>query len=101
MAEMNVNPVEGNYIIYRNRPMVREDNVVCYGNLDEKYILQLVIMTEKKFKESVVPDKVAVQLMSTDKSLSPSEHIVKQSLQDGLSNALDLGITWLERALAK
>jgi len=97
MAESNVN---GKYIIYKNRPMVREDNIVCYGNMDDKYILQLVIMTEKEYNGNTVPDKVVVQIMSTDKSLSASQRIVKQDLKDGFSNALELGIIWLERYLA-
>lgn len=97
MAESTVN---GSYIIYKNRPMVREDNIVCYGNMDDKYILQLVIMTEKEFKGNTVPDKVVVQIMSTDKSLSESQRIVKQDLKDGFYNALELGIIWLERYLA-
>lgn len=97
MAESTVN---GSYIVYKNRPMVREDNIVCYGNMDDKYILQLVIMTEKEFKGKTVPDKVVVQIMSTDKSLSESQRIVKQDLKDGFYNALELGIIWLERYLA-
>lgn len=97
MAESTVN---GSFIVYKNRPMVREDNIVCYGNMDDKYILQLVIMTEKEFKGKTVPDKVVVQIMSTDQSLSESQRIVKQDLKDGFYNALELGIIWLERYLA-
>lgn len=96
MAESTVN---GSFIVYKNRPMVREDNIVCYGNMDDKYILQLVIMTEKEFKGNTVPDKVVVQIMSTDHSLSESQRIVKQDLKDGFYNALELGIIWLERYL--
>lgn len=97
MAESTVN---GSYIMYKNRPMVREDNIVCYGNMDDKYILQLVIMTEKEYMGKIVPDKVIVQIMSTDPSLSESQRIVKQDLKDGFYSALELGVIWLERYLA-
>lgn len=91
MAESTVN---GTYMIYKNRPLVREDNIVCYGSMDEAYFLQLIIMSEKDFKGTVVPDKVVVQIVST-----ADKKVVKQDLKDGFYNALELGIIWLERQL--
>ncbi len=91
---------EGSVILYKNRPMVREDNIICYGNMEDKYILQLIIMTEKEYNGSKVPDKVVVQILNTDKSLPGSQRVVKQSMQDGFSNALELGVIWLERYLS-
>lgn len=91
MAESTVN---GTYMIYKNRPLVREDNIVCYGSMDEEYFLQLIIMSEKEFKETTVPDKVVVQIVST-----ADKKVVKQDLKDGFYNALELGIIWLERQL--
>ena len=81
MAESTVN---GTYMIYKNRPLVREDNIVCYGSMDEEYFLQLIIMSEK----------VVVQIVST-----ADKKVVKQDLKDGFYNALELGIIWLERQL--
>ena len=37
--------VDGDFVLYRNRPIVREDNVICYGNLTDKYILQWYYIT--------------------------------------------------------
>ncbi len=97
MVESNVN---GSYIMYKNKPLVREDNIICYGDMEEKYILQLIIMTEKEQNGKKVPDKVVVQLMSTDKTLSQSQRVVKQDLKDGFKDAFELGLIWLERYLA-
>ncbi|MBE6599002.1 MAG: hypothetical protein E7638_06130 [Ruminococcaceae bacterium] len=97
MADSNVN---GSYIMYKNRPLVREDNIVCYGNMEDKYILQLIIMTEKELGDTKVPDKVVVQILSTDSSLPQSQRVVKQDLKDGFNDALELGMIWLERYLA-
>ena len=91
MAESTVN---GTYTIYKNRPLVREDNIVCYGSMDEEYFLQLIIMSEKDFNGTVVPDKIVVQIVKTD-----DKKVVKQDLKDGFYNALELGIIWLERQL--
>ncbi len=92
--------VQGDFILYKNRPLVREDNVICYGSLSEKYFLQMVIMTEKEYKGKKVPDKVYVQLLSTDKSLPASARVVKEGMKNGLTDAFDVGIAWLERYLA-
>ena len=37
--------VDGDFILYRNRPMVREDNVICYGSSSDPYIIQMIIIT--------------------------------------------------------
>lgn len=92
--------VNGDFLIYRDRPLVREENIICYGCMEDPYMLQLVIMSTKEYRGQTVPDKVVVQLLKTDTSVPSHQRIVKQSIQEGLSGAMDLGIIWLERALA-
>ena len=104
MAEANVReavPAEGEYVLYKNRPLVREGNMICYGCVEDEYILQLIIMTEKEYKGKNVPDKILIQVLKTDTTLSATERIVKQDMKSGLADALDLGIIWLDRQLAK
>ena len=31
--------VNGKYLMYRGKPLVREKNVICYGNMSDKYVL--------------------------------------------------------------
>lgn len=106
MAEKNTEKnevhatVNGDFLIYKDRPLVREENIICYGCMEEPYILQLIIMSTKEFRGQTVPDKVVVQLLTTDTTVPPLKRVVKQSIQEGLSGAMDLGIDWLERALA-
>lgn len=106
MADWTINKndvestVQGDFILYKNRPLVREDNVICYGSLSDKCILQMVIMTEKEYKGKKVPDKVYVQLLSTDTSLPAAQRVLKEGMKNGLSDAFDVGIAWLERYLA-
>lgn len=92
--------VDGDFMLYKNRPLVREDNIICYGNITDPYILQMIVMSEKEYKGKKVPDKIYVQLLSTDTSLPLSSRVIKESMKDGLNDALDIGITWLERYLA-
>lgn len=89
--------VDGNFILYKNRPLVREDNVICYGNVSDKYIIKMIIMTEKEYKGKKVPDQIYVQLLSTDTTVPDNERVIKEGMKSGLYNALDIGIAWLDR----
>lgn len=91
--------VDGKYLTYKGRPLVREDNTICYGFMEDPYILQLTVMTTKTFQDQEVPDKVLIQVKKTDQSLSEQEKIVKQDMKNGLYEAFDLGLIWLERLL--
>ena len=77
--------VDGDFIIYKNRPLVREDNVICYGNLSDRYIIKMIIMTEKEYKGHNVPDNKA------------DAKVIKEGMKSGLDTALDFGIAWLDR----
>lgn len=98
MGEMQ-STVDGKYLEYKGRPLVREDNTICYGFMDDPYILQLTVMTTKTYHDREVPDKVLIQILKTDKNLSAQEKIVKQDMKTGLTESLDLGLIWLERLL--
>ena len=89
--------VDGDFILYRNRPLVREDNMICYGNVSDPYIIQMIIMSEKEYKGRKVPDQIYVQLLSTDTSKPMSARVEKDIMRSGLSDALDMGVAWLDR----
>lgn len=91
--------VKGKYLMYKDRPLVREGNTIIYGNMDDEYVLQLIIMNEKEYMGKTVPDKIIVQITKTDTALSDGERIVKQDLKTGLNEAFELGTIWLERLI--
>ena len=91
---------EVSYIEYKGRAFVREGDTICYGNMTDPYILYMMIMSYKDFKGVQIPDQVIVQLLSTDKDKNFADRIVKQGQKKGLYEALDIGVIWLERALA-
>ena len=92
--------VSGKYLEYKGRPLVREDNMICYGYMDDPYVLQMTIMTTKQQNNKEVPDKILIQVVKTDKTLSAQERIVKQDMKSGLYDAFEIGLIWLERYLA-
>lgn len=94
-----ISTVEGDFILYKNRPLVREDNIICYGNVSDKYILKMIIMSETEYNGKKIPDGVYVQLLRTDPSVPQKERVVQEAMKNGLYEALDLGVAWLERYL--
>ncbi len=93
----NKKPFEGKYIMYKGKPLVRENNIICYGNMEDKYYLFLMILTNKTENGVEVPDRILVQILSTEEK----NKIIKQGEKSGLYDALDIGTVWLERALAE
>ena len=87
--------VSGKYLEYKGRPLVREGNTICYGDMKEKCILILEIMSYKKVGENQVPDKILIQVID---SKDPNK-IIRQGSKDGLHDAFSMGLVWLEMAL--
>lgn len=89
--------VEGKYLEYKDRPLVREGNTICYGDKTERCFLLLEIMSYVKDEASGedLPDKIFIQIID---SQDPNK-IIKQGEKTGLYDAFSLGLVWLEREL--
>ena len=89
--------VEGKYLEYKDRPLVREGNTICYGDKTEKCFLLLEIMSYQKDEISGedLPDKIFIQIIDSN---DPNK-IIKQGEKSGLYDAFSLGLVWLEREL--
>ena len=94
MAEENA------VLMYKNRPLMRKDNLIYYGSMADSHIVMLQILETKKVNDQDVASSVSVQLQLTDPAVRGRDRVVKRSEKDGLYTALDLGCVWLERALA-
>jgi hypothetical protein len=91
---------EKSVLMYKNRPLMRKDNMIYYGSMADSHIVMLQILETKKINDLDVATRVSVQLQLTDPSVRSRDRIVKKSEKDGLYTALDVGCVWLERALA-
>ena len=87
-------------LMYKNRPLMRKDNVIYYGSMADTHIVMLQVLETKKVNDTDIATRVSVQLQLTDPNARARDRIVKKSEKDGLYTALDLGCVWLERALA-
>ena len=87
------------FLMYKGKPLVRSGNTLYYGNMADKCVVMLQILSTKTVGDMTMADKVQVQLLSTDPELRMKERILKKSEKTGLYNAMDIGSVWLERAL--
>ncbi|MDL2253619.1 hypothetical protein LJC49_06030 [Ruminococcaceae bacterium OttesenSCG-928-I18] len=85
---------------YKKHPLVRSKNEMYYGDMGDPYVVFMQILSTKKENGQEMPDKIMVMLLSTDESLPPKDRIKKQSVKNGLYNALDFASIMLEHALA-
>ena len=99
MSDAMMNLANGQCLEYKGKPLVRSENVICYGDPADKYVLLLTIMNYKEVNGNQIPGMVLVQIMKTDPSLSQTDRIEKQDMKNGLFAAFDIGIIWLERLL--
>ena len=94
--EQNAKPlVEGKYLEYLDKPLVREGDTICYGDMNEKCVLILEIMSYKEVNGAKVPKNVLIQVID---SKDPSK-IIKQGSKEGLHDAFTMGLVWLDLAL--
>lgn len=86
-------------LTYKGKPLVRSGNMLYYGDMSEKCVVVLQILTSKTVGDMTVAEKVQVQLLSTDPEVRMKDRILKKSEKIGLYNAMDIGSIWLERTL--
>ena len=95
MSDIVKQLVEGKYLMYKDRPLVREGNTICYGDMNEKCVLILEIMSYKEENGEQVPNKIIVQVLDS----KDQTKIIKQGIKEGLYDAFSMGVVWLEHAL--
>ena len=95
MTNEELNLVSGKYLEYKGKPLVREGDTICYGDMSEKCILILEIISYKEQDGKRLPDKIMIQVID---SKDPNK-IIRQGSYTGLHDAFSMGEIWLEQAL--
>jgi hypothetical protein len=86
-------------LIYKGRPLVRSGKTIYYGDMGDPYVAVLQILSEAPVKGMDLPNRVTVQIWSTDDELRPRDRIIKKSEKDNLYDALNIASIWLERQM--
>lgn len=88
-----------NALMYKGKPLVRNENTIYYGNMSDPYVAMLQITQSEAFSDIQLPGKVLVQILSTDTELRPKNRIKKKTEKNTLYDALNIAVIWLERML--
>lgn len=88
-------------LTFKGKPLVRSGKTIYYGDMSEKYVAMLQILNEVPFNNTTVPNRIAVQIWSTDDELRMRDRIIKKTEKTTLYDALMIASIWLERQLMK
>ena len=86
------------FLTYKDKPLVRKGNTVYYGDMSEKYIIKLDILSSHIEKELEVSDKIRISLIKNDSE--KLDNVKKTTEKNGFAEAMQFATTWLESALA-
>lgn len=86
-------------LTYKGKPLVRNGSTIYYGDMSDEYVAMLQILETKDFEDVQIPQKVSVQILSTDPDLRPKEKVKKKTEKDNLADAVKIASIWLERIL--
>ena len=90
---------EDKILSYKNKPLTRKGNEICYGHVTDKFILVMMILETKKIKELEVATKVYVQVQGTRETEDKKINVAKFGEFNSLYEAFDTGEYWLNREL--
>lgn len=87
-------------LLYKGHPLRRKGNLLYYGSMADKYIVMMQVTGIAREGDMEIANKVHLQLQLTDPDLKSRDRVVKKSDLPDLFSAIDMGSTWLMRALA-
>ncbi len=93
--------MENQFMTYKGYPLVRKGNDIYYGYMSDDFVVMMQVEKQTEMDGIAVSQKIRLYQMSTDEKLNPIEAIVNTSERDSLYEALDVAVTWLQRANKK
>lgn len=86
-------------LIYKNKPLVRSGDKLYYGDPADKYIICMTVGSKTKVNDIEMPEKVQIQLISTDPNVSKRKRVIKATEKEGFYRSIDIAEAWLKRYL--
>ncbi len=85
---------------YKEKPLVRSENVIYYGNPSDKFIVKMNVKENINNNQNnlSICTNINVQLIDNSKGFY-DQKVIKTSTKNSLYLALDIADIWLERAL--
>ena len=88
MAEKTLN--------YKGKPLIRRENKVYYGNINEDFMIEMTVLDEKEVLGQTVAGNILIELKDNKKG-----GVVKKAERNGFYKALDIAEFWLLDALGE
>ncbi len=86
------------FLTYKDKPLVRKGNTIYFGEMTEKFVVRLEILSSHKEGDLEVADKIKVELIKNDSE--KLDNVTKSTEKNGFAEAMQFATTWLDRALA-
>ena len=87
--------------MFKGRPFVKNGDTIYYGFPYEPFLILMQIVNSEKINDVDIATKVVVHLLSTDKSKSPLEAIIKKGEKQSLADAFEMADIWLTSNIKK
>ena len=90
---------ERDILIYREKPLLRDGNILYYGDFKENFIVRFTILESEKANDLDMAKKVVIELLEKSGDDIKSAKLTKKAERTSMWSALDIGIYWLEDIL--
>lgn len=91
---ITANGIQGKYLEYQGRPLVRKGNEIFLGDLSDKGYVSMNIMASEQKLGVDVPTMILVTLFDTATKKPVKE---MQKMCNSLADAFEFGTAWLTR----
>ena len=90
---------ENNVTLYKNKPLIKKDNIVYLGYRDEQYMIEMEITDTQKSGDIDVATGVLIKLI--DNTKLGRDRVVKKAERENMERAMDIASFWLLDALGE
>ena len=90
---------ERDVLVYREKPLLRDGNILYYGDFSENFIVRFTILESEKVNDLDMAKKVVIDLLEKNGDDIKTAKLTKKAERTSMWAALDIGIYWLEDIL--
>lgn len=90
---------EREQLIYRGKPLIREGNVLYFGDFNDNFITRFTILDSEKVNDLDMAKQITIELLEKNGTDISQAKLTKKAERTSMWAALDIGIYWLEDIL--
>ena len=86
-------------LIYRGKPLIRDGNVLYFGDFNENFITRFTILDSEKVNDLDMAREITIELLEKHGSDISTAKLTKKAERTSMWAALDIGVYGLEDIL--